>query len=107
MTVHRRSQFKCSLATGLAAAALATPVAHAGPILEPGFREAPHFDRSDVAAVAPGSRAADGPVTVRDLDDGFDWASAAIGAGGAGMLMVLALGGAAHVMPGRNRVSSS
>jgi hypothetical protein len=37
------------------------------------------------------------PVVVRTVDDGFDWGSAAIGAGGAGALvMVVALGGVAY-----------
>jgi hypothetical protein len=82
MTSHRSSQLKRSLAAGLAAAALAAPAAQAGPMIEPGSGEAP--------PLAP----ADAPAVTTTIDEGFDWGSAAIGAGGAGALIVLvSLGG--------------
>jgi hypothetical protein len=71
---HRVSRV---LAAGLTVAALAAPVANAKP--------AP-LDQPVVVEPEPA------PVVV--IDDGFDWDSAAIGAGGAGALLLLvSLGG--------------
>jgi hypothetical protein len=85
---HHSHHFARALGVGLAAAALAAPSALA---------------RVDPPATTPfNSREADptvpaAPVVVRTVDDGFDWGSAAIGAGGAGALvMVVALGGVAY-----------
>ena len=73
------------LAASLAAAALAAPPALA--MSDPG----PVVDEP-----TPGPTNA--PVVVRAVDEGFDWGSAAIGAGGAGAVIVLvSLGGVAYV----------
>ena len=67
---------------GLVAGALAAPAAVAQPIDDPQTSEP-----------APSNT----PV-VRTIDEGFDWGSAAIGAGGAGAVIVLvSLGGVAYV----------
>jgi len=83
MPSHRRSQLTYTLAAGLAAATLAASPAGASPMLEPG---------SDDLAPLPEYRASE----VTTIDQGFDWGSAAIGAGGAGAVLVLvSIGGVA------------
>jgi hypothetical protein len=75
---HSSHRFTRVLAVGLTAAALAAPAASAAP--------AP-LDRPVVIEPEPA------PV-VQTVDNGFDWDSAAIGAGGAGALLLLvSLGG--------------
>ena len=64
-------------AAGLVAGALAAPAAHAVPA-------PPDAQPTDRVVVEPASA----PV-VRSVDDGFDWASAAIGAGAGGGLILL------------------
>jgi hypothetical protein len=77
------------LAAGVAAATLAAPPAVARPI--DGAQEPRR----------PGPTEA--PVVVRHIDAGFDWGSAAVGAGAAGALIVLvSLGGFAYTA--RHRV---
>jgi len=81
------------LAASLAAAAVAAPPAHAmadrGPV-------------TDEPAPAP----TQAPVVVRAVDEGFDWGSAAIGAGGAGALIVLvSLGGFSYATRHHVRVA--
>ena len=79
---HRSHRLARALAAGVAAAALAAPVAVARPI------DSPH---------EPVAGEPEQPVVVQKLDDGFDWGSAAVGAGGAGALaVVVALGGVAY-----------
>ena len=85
MTAHR---FTRLLATGVAAAALAAPPAVARPIDQ---RPTP---------------AAEQPVVVHKVDDGFDWGSAAVGAGGVGALaVVVALGSVTYVT--RHRIGAT
>jgi hypothetical protein len=97
MTSHRRTQFSRSLAAGLAVAALATPAAQASPMLEPGTGD---------TALSTEPAAADSPTITTTIDEGFDWGSAAIGAGGAGALIVLvSLGGFAYTTRGRMPVA--
>jgi hypothetical protein len=80
MTTHHSHPIARLLAAGLVAGALAAPAAVAQPIADPQTSEP-----------AP----SDTPV-VRTIDEGFDWGSAAIGAGGTGALVVLvSLGGIA------------
>ena len=96
MRSHRRSQLHRSLAAGLAVAALAAPAAQAAPIREPGTGD---------AALSTEPVAADSPA-ITTIDEGFDWGSAAIGAGGAGALIVLvSLGGFAYTTRGRMPVA--
>jgi hypothetical protein len=90
MTKFRRSQLRRSLAAGLAVAALAAPTVQAYPMREPGTGDTPGSAIIDVTPVETGS---DAPVTTT-IDNGFDWGSAAIGAGAAGaVLALLSLGG--------------
>jgi hypothetical protein len=90
MTSHRRSQFRRSLAAGLAVAALAAPATHASPMREPGSGEKPGPTTIDVTPIETEPVA---PITTT-IDEGFDWGSAAIGAGAAGALLALvSLGG--------------
>ena len=82
------------LAAGVIAAALAAPPAVARPIDGPNEPVRP-----DPPAVVETEQ----PPVVQRIDAGFDWGSAAIGAGGAGALVVIvALGGAAYTA--RHRV---
>ena len=88
--------FARTIATGLAAAAIAAPAAQANPAREPG---------SGYAGPVQGTgERVDAPAVVTTIDEGFDLGSAAIGAGGAGMLILLSLGGTAHVSRARARV---
>jgi hypothetical protein len=104
MTSHRRSsQLQRSLAAGLVAAALAAPAAQAAPILEPGSGDAPLSMGPDTRGLEPDPVPADATT----IDEGLDWGSAAIGAGGAGMLILLALAGSAQVNRRRTPVSRS
>jgi len=82
MTTHHSHPIARLLAAGLVAGALAAPAAVAQPIADP-------------QTSAPTT--SDAPV-VRSIDEGFDWGSAAIGAGGAGALFVLvSLAGVTYV----------
>jgi hypothetical protein len=82
MTTHHSHPIARLVTAGLVAGALAAPPAVAQPIDDPQTSEP-----------AP----SDTPV-VRTIDEGFDWGSAAIGAGGAGAATVLvSLGGVAYV----------
>jgi hypothetical protein len=90
MTSHRSSHFRRSLAAGLAVAALAAPAAQAGPIIERGTGDTPGSATLDTTPIETEPAA---PVTTT-IDEGFDWGSAAIGAGAAGALLaLLSLGG--------------
>jgi hypothetical protein len=82
------------LAAGVTAAALAAPSAVARPIDGPQDPVSP--DPNPTIVVEP-EHAPARPAIVQTVDDGFDWGSAAIGAGGAGaLIVVVALGGAAY-----------
>jgi hypothetical protein len=88
MAHHHSHRFARLLVAGLAAGALAAPAAVAQPI-----DNGPSPDTGD-----------DNPPVVRSIDDGFDWGSAAIGAGGAGAAFILVtLGGMVYVTRGRAR----
>jgi hypothetical protein len=89
MTTHHSHRLSRLVATSLAAGALAAPAAVAQPI--------------DAQPRYP-AESADAPV-VRSINEGFDWGSAAVGAGGPSAVVVLAsLGGRAFVSRGRMRV---
>jgi hypothetical protein len=82
MTTHHSHPIARLVTAGLIAGALAAPAAVARPGIDPQTSEP-----------AP----SDTPV-VRTIDEGFDWGSAAIGAGGAGALFVLvSLGGVTYI----------
>ena len=88
------------LAVGASAAALAAPAAVARPM--DGQNDPVRPDPGTTATVEP----APGPPIVRSVDAGFDWGSAAIGAGGAGALVVLiSLGGVAYTS--HNRIGAA
>jgi hypothetical protein len=90
MTSHRRSQVRRSLAAAVAIAALAAPAGHAAPIRDPGTGDTPGSALIDPKEVVEDQGT---PVTTT-IDEGFDWGSAAIGAGAAGALLaLLSLGG--------------
>ena len=78
MKVHRITRL---VAVGLAAGAIAAPVASAMPAPP----DTPQSS-SEPVTIEPA------PV-VQSIEEGFDWASAAIGAGGAGALILLISGG--------------
>lgn len=86
MTFQQRShRLSRVLAVGLAVSALAAPAALAKPDIGPVVR--------DTDGAAPTAE----PVIVRMPAEGFDIGSAALGAGGAGALLVLvSLGGFAY-----------
>jgi hypothetical protein len=85
---HHSHRLARLLVAGLTAGALAAPAAVAQPI--------------DAQTAAP----ADQSPVVRSTDQGLDWGSAAIGAGGAGAAFVLVtFGGAALVARYRSRVA--
>jgi hypothetical protein len=85
---HRSHRLTRVLAFALTAGAVAAPSALAVPAIGP--------DGGNGAAPEPAPAPA--PVIVRTVDEGFDVGSAAIGAGGAGALLVLiSLGGFAYV----------
>ena len=90
---HRSRRLSRLLAAGVAVAALAAPPALARPIdppvpRDPGTRVAVEPEPAPVPVPAP---------VVQTIDDGFDWGSAAIGAGGAGALVaIVSLGGFAY-----------
>jgi hypothetical protein len=90
MTFHHHTRrLTRVLAVGLTAGAVAAPSALAGPVTGPdGGNGAP----------AVTAQPDPPPVIVRTVNEGFDVGSAAIGAGGAGALLVLvSLGGFAWV----------
>ncbi|MET0684352.1 MAG: hypothetical protein ABW060_03500 [Solirubrobacteraceae bacterium] len=86
MTSLRRIRIARSLAAGLAAIVLAVPSAQASQRLEPGSGEAPV------------------PVETTVIDDGFDWGSAAIGAGGAVLVLLLSAAGLTALTGRHDRV---
>jgi hypothetical protein len=89
---HRSHRLAGLLIAGVTAVALAAPPAVARPIDDPRLPAEP-------TVVVNSER----PPVVQEIDDGFDWGSAAIGAGGAGALVVIvALGGVAYTT--RNRI---
>ena len=93
---HRLSRVLVAAAT---AAALAAPPAIARPIDGP--LEPTRSDPGPTVVMEPEQA----PV-VQKIDDGFDWGSAAVGAGGAGaLLVVVALGGVAYTTRHRIRVA--
>jgi hypothetical protein len=89
MTSHRRTRITRNLSAGLVAIALAAPASQASPLLEPG---------SGKAVGAP----AETPAETTVIDEGFDWGSAAIGAGGAAVVVLLGAAGASALSPRRH-----
>jgi hypothetical protein len=101
-TQHRFTRLARLLATAMTAAALAAPAAVARPALDPPPSAG---DRAATTAIEPEPNPAEAPVVVRQIDTAFDWGSAAIGAGGAGALLVLvSLGGFFYAT--RNRIQA-
>lgn len=90
-SLHRLSR---ALAATTTAVALAASPAVARPIDTP--RGPVRIDPGPTVVVQPEQAPARPPVAQK-IDDGFDWGSAAIGAGGAGALVVIvAVGGVAY-----------
>ena len=92
----------CSLAAALAAAALAAPAANARPDYSTG--PSPRVDHTAVAT-APEPARVPGPTVVVEADEssGFDWGSAAVGAGVAAAIVLLA-GAAAMTVARHGRI---
>jgi hypothetical protein len=85
MPAHRPRHRARVLAASLAIAALAAPAANTAPAPEPGGNRS--ISSTEIQALGrPPS-----PVVTRTTDDGFDWGSAAVGAGGATAIALLAL----------------
>jgi hypothetical protein len=91
MLVSRR--LTRALAGALAVAALAAPSAAARPALEPGDR--PASGSSQAIELQSDSGV---PVVTRSTDTGFDWGSAAVGAGGAAAVLLLIGAGSSQVL---------
>jgi hypothetical protein len=102
MTSHRRSQVRRSLAAAVAIAALAAPAGHAAPIRDPGTGDTPGSALIDPKEVVEDQGT---PVTTT-IDEGFDWGSAAIGAGGAAAALLLSAAGASAVSRRHKRVDA-
>jgi hypothetical protein len=100
MTSHRRWKFRRSVAAGLAVAALAVPAAQASPIRDPGAGDTPGPAAIDVTPVETESA----PAVTTLIDEGFDWGSAAIGAGGAAAVLLLGAAGASALSALRHRI---
>jgi hypothetical protein len=85
MPTHRRLPHV--LAAALIVTAIAAPTAGARPIYD-----------------SPGKAAHSSPIPSRVNDEGFDLGSAAVGAGSAGVFLLLTAAGIAFVGPRRHRV---
>jgi hypothetical protein len=95
VSTHRFTRLAAGAAT---VALLAAPAAGARPITEPGGQPRPGSVQERHYALANLQRSPEAqPTVVRFVDSGFDWTSAAIGAGGAAGLLALAAAGAATV----------
>jgi len=92
MSAHRTRRLSRTAAGTLAVLALAAPVAGARPALEPPGNAGEGASRAAIEyeAEAPAT-------TVASIDDGFEWGSAAIGAGGAAVVLLLTAGGVSTV----------
>jgi hypothetical protein len=82
MPSRRTRRLSRTVAGALAVAALAAPAASARPILEPS---------GDPGSAAPEASA---PTITPIADQGFEWGSAAVGAGSAAAVLLLAAAGA-------------
>ena len=104
--MHRH---RSSIAVALAAVALAAPAAQARPMDPPintFTEEEQRALRGESAVTAPEPVPATTAPRVQSIDSGFDWASAAVGAGAAtGALALLTVGGLSA--GGRRRMRTS
>jgi hypothetical protein len=97
---------------GAAVGELRTDAAQAGGAKAPAvassaFRtDAAQAAGAEAPAVAPEPIAVEAPAITTIVDGGFDWGSAAIGAGGGGALILLAMGGLAGVSRIRMRTGT-
>jgi hypothetical protein len=103
---HRSGPLARALAAAIAVVALAAPAAPAriDPPATPVFNSS---EAAPTATVGSGSRPTNPPVViVRNVEDGFDWGAAAIGAGGAGAVVALvSLAAFAKTSRGRARIA--
>jgi hypothetical protein len=95
----RRTRLAHAVAGALAATAIAAPAAGAIPVEE--YLDGP--SRGSEAAGTLDSEAP-APTVTRTIDEGFDWGSAAIGAGGASAALLLGAAGALAASRRHNRV---
>jgi hypothetical protein len=94
MPVRRTSRLSRIVVGALAVAALAVPPASARPILEPSRGQGP-------VPVEPTA-----PTVTPIVEEGFEWGSAAIGAGGAAALLLLAGAGATTLSRRHHRIGA-
>ena len=100
MSARNTRRISRTAAGALAIVAFAAPVADARPALEP-----PGDTSSGSAGVI--AYEADPPApSITVADDGFEWASAAIGAGGAAVVLLLTATGAMTVSRRHHRVGA-
>jgi hypothetical protein len=95
----RHHRLARTLAGALALSAIAAPTAGALPAEQvqggsPSTNAAPAIDKTEALA----------PTVTRTIDEGFDWGSAAMGAGGATALLLLTGAGATAVSHRHRRV---
>jgi hypothetical protein len=98
MSARRTRRLSRTAAGTLAVITIAAPAAGARPALEPAGDT-----RSGSAAAIAYEVEAPAP-TVTTIDEGFEWGSAAIGAGGAAVVVILTAAGAATVSRRHHRV---
>jgi hypothetical protein len=98
MPARRTRRLRRTVAGTLAVVAIAAPAAGARPALEP----AGGTSSGSPAAIEREAEAA-APTVIR-IDQGFEWGSAAIGAGGAAVVLLLTVAGAATVSRRQHRI---
>jgi hypothetical protein len=102
MPPTRSHQFRRAAISALAITAIAAPAAGARPATEP--QSSSGYNASAVA-IEP-EPAAPAPTVTRAIDAGFDWGSAAVGAGGAAAVLLVSLGGATMLTRRNARVGT-
>jgi len=95
MPARRTRRISRTLAGALAVVALSAPAASARPMLEPS---------GDPGPVVPEAPA---PTVTPNVDDHFEWGSAAVGAGGAAAVLLLAGAGATTLSRRHHRVGAT
>jgi hypothetical protein len=100
----RRHRLTSTLAGALALIAIAAPTAGALPAEQVQGSPSGPAPASPRYPTMESKAGAPAPTVTRTIDDGFDWGSIAIGAGGAAAALLLAAGGASAVSHHRHRI---
>jgi len=108
LTTHRLAS---AAAVAVSIAVVAAPIAGARPLDEPGGQpRSGSLQERNLTALSMRATSTkpdlQRPTVVRIVDEGFDWGSAAIGAGGATGLLLLAATGATAASHRHRRVSA-